>query len=387
MGLTFNLGRVSPSVFTDSSLNVGIGAAPSGSYKLEVTGTFGASGQSILTGNVGIGGVTPSAWNANYKAINIGNVGFIYSRTATDQTAIGTNWYRSTGGAFLYQSNGFATHYEQSDGTHAWYNAPSGTAGAAITLTERMRITSAGNVGIGTATPTSSTNYTSLAINGTTGSELYLRGGGVDYGYMYANSGLVVLATQTAIPLTFQTNATERMRITSGGQIGMNTTSFPGSETLTISSTIAGSAAYGLFIQGNAGAYTQYAVRFFNTQGGVAAVVGRIIFDTTSTSYLTGSSDLKLKKNIEDWNNNVLDVFKNASPKTFNFITEQDTNKKTKGFIAQDLFEYFPEAYPITEDDCHSFNPSGMVVYLMKGLKEAATQIQELNERLNKAGL
>ena len=39
MGLTFNLGRVSPSVFTDSSLNVGIGAAPSGTYKLEVTGT------------------------------------------------------------------------------------------------------------------------------------------------------------------------------------------------------------------------------------------------------------------------------------------------------------------------------------------------------------
>jgi len=47
MGLTFNLGRVSPSVFTDSSLNVGIGAAPSGTYKFEVTGTAKVSG--ILT--------------------------------------------------------------------------------------------------------------------------------------------------------------------------------------------------------------------------------------------------------------------------------------------------------------------------------------------------
>ena len=47
MGLTFNLGRVSPSVFTDSSLNIGIGAAPSGTYKLEVTGTAKVSG--ILT--------------------------------------------------------------------------------------------------------------------------------------------------------------------------------------------------------------------------------------------------------------------------------------------------------------------------------------------------
>ena len=72
MGLTFNLGRVSPSVFTDSSLNVGIGAAPSGTYKLEVTGTAKVSGITsltsataststttgglVVTGGVGIGG-------------------------------------------------------------------------------------------------------------------------------------------------------------------------------------------------------------------------------------------------------------------------------------------------------------------------------------------
>ena len=50
MGLTFNLGRVSPSVFTDSSLNVGIGAAPSGTYKLEVTGTAKVSSTLLVSG-------------------------------------------------------------------------------------------------------------------------------------------------------------------------------------------------------------------------------------------------------------------------------------------------------------------------------------------------
>jgi hypothetical protein len=47
MGLTQNLGRLSPSIFSDASLNIGVGAAPSGSYKFEVTGTSKVSG--VLT--------------------------------------------------------------------------------------------------------------------------------------------------------------------------------------------------------------------------------------------------------------------------------------------------------------------------------------------------
>ena len=56
MGLTFNLGRVSPSVFTDSSLNVGIGAAPSGTYKLEVTGTIRSTGAATFSNGVAVTG-------------------------------------------------------------------------------------------------------------------------------------------------------------------------------------------------------------------------------------------------------------------------------------------------------------------------------------------
>lgn len=79
------------------------------------------------------------------------------------------------------------------------------------------------NLGIGTTSLSASTNYRALNINGTTGSEIYLKGSNVDYGYIYANSSVVAIATQTAIPLTFQTNATERMRITSTGNILINT--------------------------------------------------------------------------------------------------------------------------------------------------------------------
>jgi hypothetical protein len=44
MGLTFRLGQIPLGVFTDTSNNVGIGAAPSGTYKFEVTGTAKISG-------------------------------------------------------------------------------------------------------------------------------------------------------------------------------------------------------------------------------------------------------------------------------------------------------------------------------------------------------
>ena len=124
----------------------------------------GSNAQATLdaSGNLGLG-VTPSAWNSNYKAINIGNAGFIYGRTVSDQFAIGTNWYRDSAGAYLYQSNGYATHYEQSSGTHVWYQAPSGTAGNAITFTQAMTLTAAGRLLIGTPTEAS---YL-LDVNGT----------------------------------------------------------------------------------------------------------------------------------------------------------------------------------------------------------------------------
>ena len=94
------------------------------------------------------------------------------------------------------------------------------------------------NVGIGTTTLSASTNYRALNINGTAGSEIFLKGNNVDYGYIYANSAGVVLATQTAIPLNLQTNALNRLTITSTGAATF-------SSTLTSTGTFIASAANG----------------------------------------------------------------------------------------------------------------------------------------------
>ena len=55
MGLTQKLGTLPIAVYTDTSNNVGIGGAPSGSYKFEVTGTAKVSGAATFGGSITAG--------------------------------------------------------------------------------------------------------------------------------------------------------------------------------------------------------------------------------------------------------------------------------------------------------------------------------------------
>ena len=105
---------------------------------------------------------------------------------------------------------------------------------------------------------------------------------------------------------------------------------------------------------------------------------------TTAVTYSTTASDERLKKNIEDWQENILDKFEKIEPKEFNFISQEEGEGKTKGFIAQNMVEDFPEAYPhdYSEDKYYSFNPSGMVVYLMKAVKDLVEQNKQLETRI-----
>ena len=129
----------------------------------------------------------------------------------------------------------------------------------------------------------------------------------------------------------------------------------------------------------------RYHMRFYNPNG----QVGYISTQNSTTNYNTSGSDRTLKENFEDWNEDVLSLFKNINPQKFNFIADDEGAEKTKGFVAQDMVSSFPEAYTkgFEEDAKYMFNPSGMVVYLMKALKESVTEIESLKARLNAAGL
>jgi len=104
---------------------------------------------------------------------------------------------------------------------------------------------------------------------------------------------------------------------------------------------------------------------------------GNISSNGSTVQFNTSSSDKSMKKNFEDWTENTLSLFKNINPQRFNFLDQEDGTDKEKGFIAQDLVTSFPEAYPKINDK-YMFNPSAMVVYLMKAIQELEAEVAVL---------
>jgi hypothetical protein len=92
--------------------------------------------------NLGVG-VTPSAWRSTFKALQLTGTATVSSNSNTT-VYLGSNWYNNSSGADIYTVTGAAGIYAISAGVHAWYNAPSGTAGNAISFTQAMTLNNNG---------------------------------------------------------------------------------------------------------------------------------------------------------------------------------------------------------------------------------------------------
>ena len=101
------------------------------------------------SGNLGLG-VTPSAWGSSYRSLQVGNS---HLTETTGYTFLGQNWYVNSGGTTVYTTSNFATLYRQNSGQHVWFTAPSGTAGGTVAFTQAMTLDASGNLGIGTSSP------------------------------------------------------------------------------------------------------------------------------------------------------------------------------------------------------------------------------------------
>ena len=117
------------------------------------------------SGNLGLG-VTPSAWNTAYSVMQVGSGGSIvaYKTSNANELFIGANVFENTSGIWTYLQTASASQYLQINGSHVWRNAPSGTAGNAITFTQAMTLAAAGSLGVGTPTPTNRLQIYASAI-------------------------------------------------------------------------------------------------------------------------------------------------------------------------------------------------------------------------------
>ena len=238
------------------------------------------------SGNLGLG-VTPSAWNASFKAYQVGNQS-LWS-TVAGNGYLTNNAFFNTSNAYVYRHDGFATEYIQSivNGSHSWYTAPSGTAGNAITFTQAMTLDASGNLLVGQtsgsdaieATRSGSTSC-GIVLNqtGTSGRKYVIASTGSGYG-----AGNLIFYDYTA--------AAERARITSGGDLLVGTTD--AAATATTNGLICNGTNPGFVVSRRSTGAAQTHLEFRN--GGTN--VGNITSSTTTTTYAT-TSDRRLKDNI-----------------------------------------------------------------------------------------
>ena len=310
------------------------------------------------SGNVGIG-VTPSSW-ATYKALQINNCALgSYSNEVI--TLTGNAYYNSV---WKYISNGYATKYSQSESTsgqHAWFTAGSGTAGNAISFTQAMTLTAAGNLGLGTTTPAALGGFVSFEVKGSSAGLVGVSSSaGTAYGRMYNGGSTVVVGTSTAHPLLFDTNDVERARIDSAGAFLINTTSkgygIFSSSRLTVGNGQSGDGVcVGGLIQDNS-AYTVQAnnntgTRYFGyIANGSGGVVGTISFTSSATAYNT-SSDYRLKNTIVPMTGALAKVAQ-LKPVTYKWNID---GSASEGFIAHELAEVCPHAVTGEKDAVETY--------------------------------
>jgi len=243
-----NLGQEIGSVefYTSDATNVGVASkimavSEGSSGVLGLTFSTGSSASITermridSSGNVGLGGVTPAAWGSSFKALQI-NYSAIWGNPANTTIRFSTNTYNN-GTNFIYLTSNFATYYAQDSGTHAWFNAPSGTAATTATFTQAMTLDASGRLGIGVTSPTrtldiSAASATVFLVSSTGTNRAYYAasntGGGVYLGRESSTGstfGTTAYASavwsEGAYPLVFATNDNERAQIDAGGNLQM----------------------------------------------------------------------------------------------------------------------------------------------------------------------
>jgi hypothetical protein len=189
----------------NSSANVGIGTTSPGT-KLDVSGIARATSLSTVSG----------------LGLQVGGYAFLSQTTSGVMTFLGHNIRASDSVAntAIVQNAGWISSLMKmyySDGITFHTDSTVYAAGATYPLstTERMRITPAGNVGIGTTSPNSKIDVRGVIEGGN---------GTIRTVISYTGSGGVA-GTISNHPFILYANNDERMRITSAGDVGIGTTS------------------------------------------------------------------------------------------------------------------------------------------------------------------
>jgi hypothetical protein len=363
-------------------------------YNTSNTNGFNALSEKMRidsSGNVGIGIVPETNWRTTIQAIQLGGRGAFQFDNASDSIRISNNAYThtDTDPKYIESAGNKASEYQQYNGNHIFKTAAAGTADTLISWTETMTIDSSGNVGIGT-----SSIDTKLHIQVSSGdADLKLEDGSGTYMLIDQNS----IGGSDVVRFKSGTSLTERMRIDSSGNVGINTSSPAG--TLDVNGTLYANA---LMYGGAAG--TDFVIN--NSSAGgmkyMADANGHVFQSYTSTwvttAYMAENGDFHADGNVIAYSTTISDerlkedvkVIESALSKVgalngYTFKYKSD-GKVSAGVIAQEVEKVLPEAVtesqlPLKTDDGEQYklvNYDALHAVLIEAVKELTARVEQL---------
>ncbi|WP_413612351.1 tail fiber domain-containing protein [Bdellovibrio sp. HCB-110] len=326
------------SLSTGSRIVFGLGANTGdtyGSINAQKTGSANPTDLVLanLGGNVGIGTSTPAHRLHVMGLVRIDESAVPLTFNETDQGAVvGKYWRMPLDGTTLrFDSD------QVGDGSFGTYKTP-------------LALTAAGNVGIGTITP----SY-KLDVNGSSKAQTFIATDGYYYGF--GDESTRIEGSGSSDYIAFLTNGgAERMRVANGGNVGIGTTT-PG---------------YKLDVQGGD----------INASGSVRSAGVAL------------TSDIRFKKDIQVLDH-ALEKISKLRGVSYNWKTEEYPERKFNsrhqiGVIAQEVEAVFPELVDTDKSGYKSVNYPALVGPLVESTKSlygmckaSAAQIQSLQDKVN----
>jgi len=328
----------------------------------------------VLTGDIRVGDDTDS--NAGTQTISVGSV-------SSGSGGIGIFANPTNGNSFLQFGDGTASA-DQYRGflnyQHASDSLIFGSAGS-----ERMRIDSSGRLLLGTTTEGhASANEFTIASSATTG--LTIRSGTSSEGNIYFSKGTsgsdeykgIVAYLHNVNAMQFYTDATERIRIDSSGNVGIGTTSPSakihadngGSGNVAFLKHASSGIAVTLKLQNNraTGSLAGEQISFLDDTG---TQRGKITNTTATTTYHT-SSDYRLKENEVPISDGIERV---KQLKPYKFSWKHIPNKIVDGFFAHEVENLVEDCVDGTKDRVVTKDDHDKGDYLDK---EIGTEIHQM---------